>query len=275
MLRLHPFLTSFVAASFLVVGCGGSDGSTGPNPPGGAGGNTVPEAGTFVQPSVTVDGVSRPFQVFVPKAYTTDKKWPVILYIDGSGGRGTDNTSQVAQALGAIVRARASTYPAIVVFPQVPAGETTPRPLITAICLADLDWAVAKYNGDPTRLYVTGISFGGGVAYQLAYENPTKFAALAPVASVYSDASVTSNPNATDGSSYPLLAQKLKTTPTGIWHGALDQGPPVSVPQGIYNALQAAGDPARITVIPGMGHAIWDDVYVDDSFYTWLYAQHR
>jgi predicted peptidase len=270
MLRTRPLLTSLAAVALFVLGCG-SDG-TGPTP---GGGTSVPEAGTFVQPSVSVGGESRAFQVFVPKAYTTAKKWPVILYIDGSGGRGTDNTSQVAQSLGAIVRARATTYPAVVVFPQVPAGETTPRSLITAICLADLDWAVAKYNGDPARLYVTGISFGGGVAYQLAYENPTKFAALAPVASVYSDVSVTSDPNATTGSSYPLLAQRLKTTATGIWHGALDQGPPVTVPQAIYNALQSAGDPAKLTVIPGMGHAIWDQVYQDDSFYAWLYAQTR
>ncbi len=274
MYRLPPVLASFVAASLLVFGCS-SDGGSGPTPPGGGGGNTVPEAGTFVQPSVTVSGESRAFQVFVPKAYTTDKKWPVILYIDGSGGRGTDNTSQVAQSLGAIVRAQASTYPAIVVFPQVPAPETTPRSLITAICLADLDWAVAKYNGDPKRLYVTGISFGGGVAYELAYENPTKFAALAPVASVYSDVSVTSDPNATLGSSYPLLAQRLTTTSTWIWHGALDTSPSPTVSQNIYSALQAAGDPAKITVVPGMGHAIWDQVYVDNSFYTWLYAQAR
>jgi predicted peptidase len=270
MYRLRPFLTSLVAAALVIVGCG-SDRSVAPPD----GGTTVPEAGTFVKPAVTVNGESRAFQVFVPKAYTTAKKWPVILYIDGSGGRGTDNTSQVEQALGAIVRARASTYPAIVVFPQLPTGESTSRSLMMNICLAELDWAVNKYNGDPARVYVTGISFGGGVAYQLAYENPTRFAALAPVASVYSDVSVTSNPSATPGSSYSLLASRLKTTSVGIWHGALDQGPPVTVPQSIYSALQAAGDNAKITVIPGMGHAIWDNVYADASFYTWLYAQHR
>ena len=238
-------------------------------------GTTIPEAGTFVKRSISLSGTTYLYQVFIPKAYNTGQKWPVIFYIDGSGGRGTDGVSMTVQSLGAIVRSRASTYPAIVVFPQIPAGETFSRATMMAICNAELDASVQAYNGDPARIYVTGISFGGSVAYQLAYENPTKFAALIPIASAYSDAAITSNPNAAQGSSYSLVAQRLKAMPVAIYEGQFD--PNVASARGVAAALQAIGGNIRYTEMAGLGHdaIVWDSTYASADFYTWLYAQHR
>ena len=41
------------------------------------------------------------------------------------------------------------------------------------------DWAMSRFRADPGRLYVTGASNGGQMAYRLAIERPGRFAALA------------------------------------------------------------------------------------------------
>jgi len=118
------------------------------------------------------------------------------------------------------------------------------------------------------RDHLTGISFGGGLGYQLAYENPTRFAAFVPISSVYSDAGITSNPSAAPDSSYPLVAQRLKAIAVWVHEGFLD--PVMGAARGIVSALQAAGGNVRYTEYPGIGHdsSIWDDVYASADFYT-------
>ena len=47
-----------------------------------------------------------------------------------------------------------------------------------------LDKIMEEHNTDPTRIYVTGISMGGGGTWNIVSENPNKFAAAAPIAGV-------------------------------------------------------------------------------------------
>ena len=254
-------------AALALAACGGGTTESGPS--------DNPEPGTFVKRSLSLGGSTYLYQVFIPKTYNTGQNWPVIIYLDGSDGRGTDGVSMTLHGLGPIVSARASTFPAIVLFPQMPAGEAFPRATMMQICLQELDATMQAYNGDPTRIYLTGVSFGGGIGYQLAYENPARFAAFVPISSTYSDVGITSNPSATPGSSYPLVAQRLKAIAVWVHEGALD--PVIGAARGIVSALQAAGGNVRYTEYPGLGHdpSIWDGVYASADFYTWLYAQHR
>ena len=236
---------------------------------------TLPEPGTFVKRSISVNGTRYLYQVFIPRAYKTGQRWPVVVFIDGSSGRGNDGERMTTSALGAIVRARASTYPAIVLFPQLPNDETFTRANAMAICLAELDATVRNYNGDPKRIYLTGISFGGSIAYQLAYENPERFAALIPIASVYDDGAIIGIPNAPRGSSYPLVAQRLKNMPVAIYEGSED--PVVYAARAIAAALRRIGGNVRYTEMPGLGHevAVWESTYASREFNAWLFAQHR
>ena len=44
------------------------------------------------------------YVVFVPRNYTPQKKWPVILFLHGAGERGTDGLRQTTAGLGPVVR---------------------------------------------------------------------------------------------------------------------------------------------------------------------------
>ena len=47
-----------------------------------------------VDRTVTVDGVTYRYIVSVPIDWTSDRTWPVILFLHGSVGRGSDGISQ-------------------------------------------------------------------------------------------------------------------------------------------------------------------------------------
>ena len=47
--------------------------------------------------------------------------------------------------------------------------------------LAMVDRTIADFKGDAKRVYLTGLSYGGFGAWNLAARHPQKFAALAPI----------------------------------------------------------------------------------------------
>jgi predicted peptidase len=135
--------------------------------------------GHFLARSVTIDGVSRGYQVWIPAAYDASRKWPAILFLHGAGERGDDNEKQLAAGLGPALRSSKVDVRAIIVFPQCPAGQRwsgAPR----KIAIAALDDAKREFNIDRRRVALTGLSMGGAGAWMLAAEYPKRWSALAP-----------------------------------------------------------------------------------------------
>lgn len=244
---------------------------TTPNP------TPTPGAGSFVKRTVVVSGVSYPYQVFIPAGHTSATRAAIILSVHGSGERGTDGDKQMLEGLAPVISTQRTTFPALAVFPQIPPGETFDRPTMTRIVMGALDAAAAEFNADITREYATGYSFGGGVIYEAAYANPTRFAAIAPMSSTFCDACVSGQANATTGSAYPLIANALKAVPFWVYHGSADQTAPVTKAQGLVNALRSAGDTqVKYTEYAGFDHVTtWRTAYASADFYAWLFAQHR
>src|SRR3954467_1599955 len=80
---------------------------------------TTHETG-FLMRSVTVRGTSYPYTVYVPRSFDASKSWPVILFLHGSGERGSDGLRSTQIGVGAAIRANPDRVPAIAVFPQAP-----------------------------------------------------------------------------------------------------------------------------------------------------------
>src|SRR5439155_26109961 len=53
------------------------------------------QEGGFVERTLMWRGVPRPYQVWVPPAYSRQHRWPVILFLHGSGERGSDGRRQI------------------------------------------------------------------------------------------------------------------------------------------------------------------------------------
>ena len=242
----------------------------------------VPVADTTLKPTVRGDfnvrvlehrGQRYFYQVFIPRDYSPNRPWPVIMALHGAARRGSDNAMQIRGGLATIVREQAATFPAIVVLPQSPAG--TRGSDFVPFLAPMLDAEMKALNGDPARVYLTGLSFGGFLAYDFATRDPTRFAALVPVASSIDITAATGRSSAPKDSVYAAIAMRLRAVPMWVFQGEKDESVPAAEVRRIVQTFRAAGGDVRYTEFPGAPHDVWEQTYRTPELFRWLFAQHR
>jgi len=136
------------------------------------------------QGEILVDGLSRSFVVYIPATGNILQSLPVLISLHGRFGTG-EQMMHFAD-----FRQLADKEKFIVVCPDGidkswNAGLKTPanRKGVNDVKFIDqlITYALAKYNGDAKRVYVTGMSNGGFLASRLACELPGRIAAIAAV----------------------------------------------------------------------------------------------
>ncbi len=238
----------------------------------------APDRGRFLERAVEVGGQRHAYRVFVPARSAGGERPPVILFLHGSGERGSDGDKPTQVGLGPHVRRHADDFPAIVVFPQAPAN--TEWSDSAAIAWAALEAATAEFDGDRDRTYLTGISMGGYGTWELALAQPRRFAAIAPVCGGL-DAppqrpSLQVEAVAGEADPYAAAAQRLRDVPTWIFHGALDDLVLPEQSRRMAAALEAAdAADARYTEFPDANHNSWDPAYATPELWQWMFAQRR
>jgi predicted peptidase len=216
--------------------------------------------GTFVAKTLTVRGETYLYSVYLPPGYQRSRPWPVILALHGAGSRGTDGQRPRTQSLAEAARLHPERYPAVLVLPQCPPDREWSG-AVADFALEALERTVVEYGGDRERVYLAGQSMGARGVVQLAARDPKRFAAVVAVSGRYPDRSV---------------PQKLKGLPLWMWHGDADTVVPVAESRALLELLKAAGSRSvRYTELPGLGHDIFDTVYLDEAVSTWLFAQRR
>jgi predicted peptidase len=239
---------------------------------------SCPPEPKFLERSVRIHERTYRYRVWLPRHYTKLHRWPVILFLHGSGERGEDNLRQLTIGLPALLARDPSRYRAIVVLPQCrPEHEWYGE--MEQQALAALDQSIKEFRGDRHRVYLTGISMGGAGAWYFA-RHPERYAAVVPVSS-----EVTRQPD--DPFPQPLppdlavilaspdpfaaLAAKLGKTPVWASHGSDDSVIPVVQARRMVAALRANKGNVRYTEYAGSGHDIWDRAYEEPALAEWLF----
>jgi len=235
--------------------------------------------GTFVKRTLTGDGASYRYQVFVPSQQAGGRHPPVILFLHGTGERGSDGDKPTQAGIGPYLRQHLAEFPAIVVFPQAPDGSDW-NGLAAKIAFAALEHASEEFGGDSSRTYLTGLSMGGYGVWELALLQPQRFAALVPICGALlpprDERDLFVTPLAGQADPYGTLARQLKDVPIWIFHGARDDLVPPRDDRLTYAALRAAGGDVRYTEFPDANHNAWDPAYATPELWHWLFAQrHR
>lgn len=234
--------------------------------------------GSFVERSIDVAGTAHRYQVFVPATRAGGRNPAVILFLHGSGERGTDGAKQTLVGIGPYIRTKLDTFPAIVVFPQAP--DDTEWSGNADLVFAMLDAAAREFRGDPDRTYLTGLSMGGYGTWDMALRAPERFAALVPVCGGLVHPrrpSMGVSGLAGNGDPYAAVASKLKQIPIWQFHGGKDDLVPPEYSRRMDAALKAAGaTDARYTEFPDANHNSWDPAYAQTpELWPWLFAQER
>lgn len=214
----------------------------------------------FLDRTLTQDGNAYPYVVYVPRGWTPERRWPVVLFLHGSGERGSDGLKQSQVGIGGALRMMSERYPAVVVMPQCATGQRWDGDM-AAFALAALDRTAAEFSGDPDRFYVTGLSMGGSGSWTLATAHPGKFAAVVSICG---------------RGEIPAIAAKLKDVPVWLFVGDQDRPETVQFARDAHAALKSAGSTrVRYTEYPGVPHNSWDKAYAEKELADWLFAQRR
>ncbi|MEO5601344.1 MAG: prolyl oligopeptidase family serine peptidase, partial [Cyclobacteriaceae bacterium] len=152
-------------------------------------------------------------------------------------------------------------YPGFVLFPQNTNGWDAPasQDVIKLIRLL-----IKRYNIDPNRIYINGISHGGHGAYEVLKRAPWMFAA-AVMFSAADDASLVSQ----------KMAGKISGIPLWIFQGALDANPTQNKTENYIRAFRKAGANVRYTLYPHLGHGTWNEALDEPDFFSWMLGQNR
>jgi predicted peptidase len=230
----------------------------------------------FLNRTITIGADTHRYQVFVPSDYNRSRSWPVVLFLHGGGERGTDGLIQTEVGIGSAIRRFAARFPAIVVMPQAqaPLGWVGTN---ADLALKALDKTESEFSTDKSRIYLTGLSMGGGGTWYLAYRNPDRFAALVAICARVRPSATTTDPivPAADGEPFAALAGRIKHLPIWIFHGDADKTVPVDESRGVAAALTALNAPVKYSELPGIGHNAWDAAYRSQELTDWLFAQRR
>ena len=209
-----------------------------------------------------VKTIKADYLLYLPKEYgkEADKKWPLMVFLHGSGESGTD-VQKVAKHGPPKLIAAGKEFPFIVVSPQCPEGKIWSNDLLLAL----LDEVETKYAVDTQRVYLTGLSMGGFGTWSLGLSHPEKFAAIAPICG--GGEIIT-----------PLLADKTKLASLPVWafHGAKDPTVPVEESEHMVNYLKKIGvKEVKLTIYPDALHDSWTQTYANPELFEWFLQHSR
>jgi predicted peptidase len=211
--------------------------------------------------------ITADYLLFLPKGYDADaaKRWPLILFLHGSGERGADVWRTTIHGPTKFIQTHPD-FPFILVTPQCPAGNKWSDDILLAL----LDSVTAKYAVDTNRIYLTGLSMGGYGAWSLATTCPERFAAVAPICGGEGNIGVVLTLQEKE-----RLA-KLKQLPIWVFHGAKDNIVALEESERMVNILKKAGNnDVKLTIYPEATHNSWTVSYNNPKLYDWFLQHER
>ncbi|WP_295124623.1 hypothetical protein [uncultured Chitinophaga sp.] len=197
--------------------------------------------------------INKQYVLYTPSTYNTDKtkKWPLIIFLHGVGERGS-NINSVKNVGLAKKLANDKDFQFVMIAPQCNIDSWWDMPSLNTL----LTEALADYNVDPSRVYLTGLSMGGYGTWNWGALYPDKFAAIVPIC------------GATD---YPDKIKNLKNTPVWAFHNANDPTVGVEHSRNIVAELKGLGNTrVKYTENATGGHDAWTKAYNTPELYTWL-----
>ena len=191
------------------------------------------------------------YYAYTPSGYSdSGPEYPLLIFLHGwSPNLGNEPLEHVLSGGPPMLIETGKwdpSYPFIVVSPQLATAYWAPN-----IVHSFIGHLLEKYRINRSRVYLTGLSLGGGGCWYYAGEIEDNYtAAIVPISA--------------SGAEY--LVENLRRTPVWAFHGARDGSVAAfenfgSVP--MVAAINETGPevPARVTVFPNLAHDAWTTTY--------------
>ncbi|MBZ5725907.1 MAG: dienelactone hydrolase family protein [Acidobacteriia bacterium] len=197
----------------------------------------------------TADGSRQPYALYMPRSFSPAKKYPLVLSLHAEDSNHRFNLKQIFGGT-----ARDAEF--IVACPLA-RGTMGYRGIAEQDVYDVLGDVERRFPIDPDRVYLTGISMGGGGALWLALTRPDLWAAVAPVSAA-----------AIPGSEE--LAPNLLNLPVKLFHGELDTVIPPDSSRTWQRRLLDLDVAADYVEYPGVRHNAWDFAYKNAALFDWF-----
>lgn len=203
------------------------------------------------------------YRLLIPLDDKTNKRYPLVLVLHGSGAIGTDNTAQ----LGLLAKLWAQPgirkkYPAYIVAPQFTVRSSSytadadnhvlasvAGPSLSSV-LELIDSLKKVYPVDSKRIYIIGLSMGASATINALGLRPDLFAAAVAISGI------------PDFKHLGTLAK----TPIWFIHGNADTENPIASDAALLKKLQALhASKIRYWEIDSLQHEIYPELYTDDA----------
>ena len=204
--------------------------------------------------------------------YAPVSKYPLVIFLHGSGERGDDNEAQLKWGvMNFATDQNMKMHPSLVIAPQCPSKMSwgnysyedmslLPTPAKPMKLLMELiDQSIKNLPVDTNRIYITGLSMGGFGTFDAISRHPNLFAAAVPVC----------------GGGDVSKSKLISHIPIWIFHGALDGAVNPVLSQNMVEALTKAGAHPGYTQYPEVGHFSWIAAYSDPLMIEWMFRQHK
>jgi poly(3-hydroxybutyrate) depolymerase len=220
----------------------------------------------------SVSGSGYPYRLLLPPNYDAARKYPLIIFLHGSGEAGSDNTSQISAynntangALALVSLENQATYPCFFAAPQKQPGPYWSSNA-DARAIADLiNVLEANYSIDPKKIILTGLSSGGIGSFNLpALMTPNPFSCIVPM------------------SGFGEYPDAMPHIPMWVFHAVDDST--VSILTGLGSTatpgsdimvdyLRSKGYLVLYTRYNSGNHPIWPTAYQHPQLLPWMFAQ--
>jgi poly(3-hydroxybutyrate) depolymerase len=232
-------------------------------------GQTLPPGPQVLSFFSDVDDTEQPYGLYLPRNFDPKKKYPLVVMLHGAG---SNHRLSLRRVFGKSNAGDETDVEATRYFPSwkdVDFVVASPYARGTmgyqSVAERDVYDVVAdvkrRFPIDEDRVYLTGLSMGGGGTLWLGLSRPDVWAAIAPVCPAPPVGTWDLAPNALN-------------IPVHIFHGDAD---PVVEPAGVRDwvkRFEELGTRVQYTEYPGVKHDSWVNAYADEAVFGW-FAQFR
>lgn len=121
-----------------------------------------------------------------------------------------------------------------------------------------------KYNIDPNRIYIHGLSIGGYGVYEAVKRASWLFAAALPMSAINDADIFTHNQQG-----------RVASVDFWIFQGSKDKAPTAAYTNTVVGNLRTAGADVKYSLYSNVSHNVWNKAYGEADFFKWMLSKSK